>query len=683
MKTHIFKNLIIISLSFLALTSCGGGGSGNPSPPVANSPPQPTPASGIVIVDSNSSNSIASYSISLPEALMQVAQLLLSEVGVQKININENYQAALCSGSGNVNINWTDIDGNQTISVSDKLTLTFSSCNSSTNDDHIDGEITLEVNLKTDESITYNTSVDITSINNVDSINTTITGSFTLMYGQNVNEEHFQIASNNQNLTFVVDGKKEEVLSLDLQKTVDSFYNYSIDYNTEMSSEMLGGSITCTTVESMKGIMHAFPYALKVECAGDANGLVRLHTFLDEGSLETDSYALETDTNYSYIASSGGSEQKFGTFLGDIVEGAMTEAISNFIFPEPPDSTILEFEMPPQHGYIGLVVNQDKNLVYVFGVSTTAGKGQLLVLDLNTMELIEAVQTEYPIYKLTYSNQSNLIYYSGSYNLPNTPKILTIQQDDLSIQSEISFEAGVNVPEENQTAWTYYSIHKLLANELGELYLIVEDDYSKFTSDFKLIKIKDGQFLNSASLGMEYAQFAIDESGNIYTDQFLAGYQEKKITKFDANLNLVDSKIFNHPSQKNRGDSNAVKQIINGQMYTGNGYVFDWNNSDPIADFGYYDMYYIPELNIALELDPFSEFSGVIDSNQSINTFSLESYKKIGTTIEYDKNMPTLNILNAHLVGNQHMIVFDTVYGSNGTCPCVQTFMKIPLKNMY
>lgn len=679
----------IALLALLFVTACGGGGGAGSNPaPTPNPTPNPTPAPSVpneVVVDTNSSDKIASFSLSLPEAIMQVAHIVLSEVAIQSIVVNSNYQEVLCEGSGNVSVAWNDIDESQNISVTDTLLLTLTNCKNNINEDFIDGTINLEVLTKNDNSINYNAQVNLSSLNEIDNISTEITGEFSLNYDQLEGVESFYITSNNQNLVFEVNGLIEQIQQLTLQKSVDSYFHYNVEYQVQVQSELLNGKLVCQTVEPIKGIINAFPYSMNVECNGANKGSVNLHMFKDENSPETDSYSFESDIIYNVFPSNGSNNQTFQVFSGDIVEGTLFQPIKNNNLPEPLSPSIEALGLPFELGINGLVVNSSKNEAYLYGEISGKSKGALYIVNLNTMEISQSITTDYSINKLTYSNKNNLIYSAGSTRtMPNTPSIYSFQQDDISIQSEISFENGISTPNENQKNSTHYPVKSMSTNNNGDLYFIVEDDFSYFESKHMLIKIANNQVEKSIDLnvnnGANHAIFTLNKEGMLYVDEPVSGFTQKQVTKYDGNLNLQEVKIFPHENLKNRGDSSLIQLVNNNLLYTGNGSIFDWDSGELIADFGYNNTHYLLNINIALEISETSEFQA---SNQTINIFSLSSYKIISSPIEYGQDIPTLNFSMSYLVDDDYLLVINRTLNENGTCPCQRTLFKIPLNLIY
>ena len=331
------------------------------------------------------------------------------------------------------------------------------------------------------------------------------------------------------------------------------------------------------------------------------------------------------------------------------------------------------------------MVNSSKNEAYLYGEISGKSKGSLYIVNLNTMEISQSITTDYSINKLTYSNKHNLIYSAGSTRtMQNTPSIYSFQQDDISIQSEISFENGISTPNENQKNSTHYPVKSMSTNNNGDLYFIVEDDFSYFESKHMLIKIANNQVEKSIDLnvnnGANHAIFTLNKEGMLYVDEPVSGFTQKQVTKYDGNLNLQEVKIFPHENLKNRGDSSLIQLVNNNLLYTGNGSIFDWDSGELIADFGYNNTHYLLNINIALEISETSEFQA---SNQTINIFSLSSYKIISSPIEYGQDIPTLNFSMSYLVDDDYLLVINRTLNENGTCPCQRTLFKIPLNLIY
>lgn len=668
MNVYTYKNFIILFFT-LSITACGGGGSSTENTSTPTLPLSTTPEIDYfdtkVPVDSISSDRIASYSVAFPEAFIELSQLFLREILVQEIDENSNVHD--CANGGIAQINWKDNDNSTSLSSGDIVSIKFENCRNLALKANINGTAEVSIiEIKTDEvSMLIDLEVNVAESTSTDLIK--VEGAFDLSYGQpTTSEEYFTFLSDNQNLSFTINEKKETVTYINLEKRFDEFFHYSVNFKMTLVSEELEGYVNCNTTSSIKGIQHAYPYLFNITCNGKNEGYVKVSSVEDLYM-----YVDPVDTIMTYTSSDNVEGPLSGLYSGDLFDSTISEPINKYVLSKSSSSTDSRLMLINPHR---MLVNEEKSQVYLTGVSTNeAGESfdYLNIIDLDSMSVIQSIETPVRASRITYSNLTNKIYLvggDGTYNEFNKTNIFTFQQDDLSIQSTISY---ATVASETPT--------KIIATANGNIYLTFNSHSLPYVPA-KLVKISNDEIIDEKDLGISVGAVGLDKRGMILLQHYDDAISRPEFSMFE---DLPYEKLFavkNIKLEYNKDASASPAMVKDNLFYTSTGDIFNLDDGSFVKKIAYYTTHYLPELNIAIEVednkDPYND-------NDYFKIISLDTHSILGLTTDRDVKRVEFISGSTKLAGNKYLVGIERVKQITGFCPCDKYLVKIPLSNLY
>lgn len=135
--------LFIAVASTVLLASCGGGGGGEGADDTGTSPPvpgqPPVANNGLLAFNLDNVGRVAAYPLWASELVFRLGQLVSDDIATAP---GERDRAG-CPGGGQLQRDWSDKDGSQTLSAGDELLLQYTGCSRSPLTRNMEGRVTV------------------------------------------------------------------------------------------------------------------------------------------------------------------------------------------------------------------------------------------------------------------------------------------------------------------------------------------------------------------------------------------------------------------------------------------------------------------------------------------------------------------------------------------------------------
>ena len=618
---------------FLLLSACGGSGESSSKAAIETPPTSGnTNLNQKALIDLDSANIALIHLASTPEALLQLAELYISEFNILSLKANSQDNYFNCGLSGSAGYIWQDLDTDQTFSTDDKLEISFDDCKSSSLDSFITGSSLVTVISKSNGHNKLLLDFKITSSDYGSTV--PVNGSFTLDYFKNNDNEILEITNIEQSLNITIEGSTEEFYDFFITKKVNNYANYSIDYNFKVKSTLAKGILECRSVEAVKGIIYGLPYQFSASCSGSEQGEVSL---LMRPSSSFDLYA-----TYS---SSDGQEKGSESFSSKtFFEKVISNPIRKIDYETPNDKTIhtLQVDEPNQ-----LTPNKKGTKAYLAGYDEIEEKNLITEIDLQTMTEVRTIffSQEKP-YILNMATAEDAKLYIETYGVyPNH----TIRQLNLDTFQFTDFDFLKILEESNlDIELRNLKFNQFSTTSSGDLIISITENHWINSTKQLLLIISEGQIVSyleqdDVSYRPDFYLTKNDELYQISSDSYS---NEKIISRYS-----VKSGEFELLNSINLNTKwlNEIKHIENNFLYSADGEVVNLSNGEIEKDLNFSsdgnDLFYIPSLNIAFKF------------SQGISYSSLDNGEKLaGIKAEQDSPMLYSQTYYRHLIDNKYFL---------------------------
>lgn len=332
----VSANRHAIAAVALLLAGCGGGGggggdSGNPPPPP---PPPPITENDLVVVTSATGDGLASSALAAAESLLQLGSSAARWFWDIRAAIaeGENRIDEACGGGGSRDIQWQDLDSDESLSPGDRVTVDIDQCFVRSLNHDATGALIIDfvsvpptANARQHGAVLH-VQFDDLRIEFDAAIAISVNDEFGLTLLEHADEDiytvdggaEFQLNYHNGSAT-----ERERYLGFTASKRVDYVAaRYEIALAGEVRSQLIPGRFTVTTPAPIGGPYEIFPDAGAIEISG-ANGT--------RARLESTSLA---DNRQPQLRLDSGS----GSFGSATPSNAWDNMLEGFIWWEPAES---------------------------------------------------------------------------------------------------------------------------------------------------------------------------------------------------------------------------------------------------------------------------------------------------------------------------------------------------------
>ena len=338
----------------LTLTACGGGGGGGGGSNPTTPPPPPNPSEALVIDDTNAIDTLT-VAASLSEGIMALGVLAMEQV-ILIANDGSLTASANCDSGGTISVDVDDVDVSGNLTAGDTIDVTLTGgCRERVIGDPAEGTFVIELTSiftgYQDEAVFRGTlrltdALEIEGVDSIGPITTTVEGpvEFGVATSGQVIEGFRLTLSAGEEVVFTVGTNRqppsvERVTSFEFSRRVfrsdTSDNNYSVRYDLGIESELLGGSVSCSTDVPISGIDFGTPpVAGRLDCVGASNSAVRLLS--DRGST-SDPLVVELDDDgdgsFDLLVTQA------NVFWSNFIEGVLYEEFVDDFVSAPIEST--------------------------------------------------------------------------------------------------------------------------------------------------------------------------------------------------------------------------------------------------------------------------------------------------------------------------------------------------------
>ncbi|WP_412972261.1 hypothetical protein [Glaciecola sp. MF2-115] len=310
-------------LASTLLLSCGGGGGGS-EPEL----PQPTPAPAPTVdkIDLDMASNLTSYTVSVVESVYQIAQLINPKLEPEFVAIGASLTHN-CSQQGTYTLTHVDSDNSENLTPSDSIQLSFEGCVGS-NGQEIDGTAVLQI-LNTNDTFVSGYSVNLDLMAS-DEDGTVSFGTEGINIESDVPDVISSVSFRTVQYPFLIsiNNEVDTITSLDIRYVYDqSNLQYTIDFDFDVDSELLGIDFRCENTSQMIGTLYQIPNDYGFRC--DANTNNYMSVTKSAGNEEVNAILNNSDGGSSSFSYSDADyyEGTIGFALGAAPESALANEV--------------------------------------------------------------------------------------------------------------------------------------------------------------------------------------------------------------------------------------------------------------------------------------------------------------------------------------------------------------------
>ncbi|MBE1299240.1 MAG: hypothetical protein GJ680_04960 [Alteromonadaceae bacterium] len=601
MLEQFSKSFSVVSV-VIALSACGGGGGGSTSttpttspttPSTPSTPSTPVPLTQAVDINVDTAGLIIPYSVSAPESFLQLADLVVSELELSGQTEVASQSFVDCDNGGGASVDFSDNNNDGTYNAGDEITLDFQGCLSASLMSRFDGIATVTLSSVTQGASDIQVSWDGTTSDSLGST-VAIEGEMLVSYALAETHETLSVSADTNAMVLQLENSYEIYESLSVTKTVSNTFNYSISFDFAVSSELLGGVLTCANDVSMNGILNALPHEMSVVCNGAGSGVVNIDMSYPN------TYDAYNDADANVTTTSGETLTEDSFLISLLLEGSVANPILAFQYEKPEQQYLQTLNLDSDNkNFRDIISSKVNNSIYVHGI--TGDESQLYVSEIDA-ETMAVLRTAYYDFEEAYisnfelSHNEDEIFVIISQNVRNITTVFAIDLATLALREYADFTDVI----EQDTSVEHSYITSLQQSSNGDLYFIVEDE-RRFSPTQKLVHISEGEVANVHNLGesINKSYLFIDDNEQLYLsdDRGLSLYDIA-----DGAFNLIETKQFIE------SPTGFVKRVIidfekDGILYSTNDYFADWNSGALTVNDYIGSVKYFPELDAAISVE--------------------------------------------------------------------------------
>lgn len=673
MISKFTKSFPVLPLSLMVgISACGGSSSApktEPSPPVSSTPVTTLPSAPevlteMVTIDENTAGLIVPYSVSVPESMLQLADLVVSELELSGQSELTSQSFISCKNGGGTSVDFRDNNADGHFNQGDEIMLAFQNCESASLQSNLNGGATITLDTMTATASTLEVDWNITSVD-LERNTVGIQGTTEMHYAFADASESLSVNVDSNGLMLTIDDAYEIYKSLSVTKSMNSQFNYSIAFDFEISSQLLGGVLTCQSDTPMSGVINALPYEMSVACNGAGNGAVTTYMSFDS----PDTYDPYNDTKISATTSPGAVLEADGFLAAILFEGTVSKPILAFQYARPDIQSLQTMNVDLDNKiFQNIIASPLNDKLYIHG--NTVDTNQIFVseIDVQTMKSTRTAYYDFEDANLTnfeISTNSGDMLVIVSQNTKNLTKLYAIDPVTLDMREFADFTGVIR----QDVAAEYNFISSLQQAKNGDVYFIVEDQ-SNFSSTQKLVRLSEGGTADVLELqDSHYRAFLyINDSDRLYVSDI------RGVSLYDISggtFDLLETNRFNY-------DTGAViKPIVidfekDGVFYTNSNYIADWDSEKfEYNGFAGDKVHYFPELDAAIGI-----------RNMDINTYSISQNRQL--SLVHNNNLTELPYFDIehHVFVDDYLVIMQRL-PRTGTEPQEYELIKIPFNWLF
>lgn len=605
MLEQFSKSFSVISV-VVALSACGGGGGSSsttpttptPSPttpttPATPAPSTPTPLTQEVNVNVDTAGLIIPYSVSAPESFLQLADLIVSELALSGQSELSSQSFIDCNNGGGASVDFRDNNNDTTYNEGDEVALDFQGCLSTSLMSRFDGTATITLNSvapgTSELQVNWHGSTSDSLGNSV-----AIEGDMQVSYALSDTHEALSVTTQSNEMVLQLENSYEIYESLSVTKTVSSTFNYDIAFDFVVSSELLGGVLTCASDVSMNGILHALPHEMSVVCNGAAGGVVDI----DMSYPDTYDAYNDADANVTTTAGEALTEESF--LIAELLEGSVANPILSFEYQKPEQQYLQTLNLDADNkNFRDIISSNINNTLYVHGITTDESQLYVSEIDADTMDVLRTAYYDFEeayISNFELSRDEETAFLTISQNGRNRTTLYAIDLATLELSEYADFTDVI----EQDVSVEASLITRLQQAENGDVYFTVADE-RRFTKTQKLVRISNGVLADVHILGTSInpTYIYLDNKEQLYLTD------DRGLSLYDISqdgFELIETKQFIE------SPTGFVKRIIidhekDGVFYSNSDYIADWNSGElTVKDYNG-SVRYFPELDAAISVE--------------------------------------------------------------------------------